>query len=462
MKLWDNAFDTTASALAEEFNRSISFDKRLYTYDIAGTLAHVKMLKKQHIIPEDEADEILFALNELLSDIQSGEVIIDESYEDIHSYVELYLTEKIGDSAKKMHTGRSRNDQVALDMRLFVIQETRRLKSGLDELITAMIAKASDATEDIMPAFTHLRKAQPTTFAHYICAYIEMFLRDLKRIAAIEEDCLEAMPLGSGACCGNTYDIDREYVAELLGFSDVTHNSIDGVSDRDYMLDMLYALSMMMMHISRYCEELILFTSEQYAFFTIGNAFCSGSSMMPQKKNPDMAELLRGKTGRVYGALIQMLTTMKAQPLSYNKDMQEDKEFFFDAIDTANKCLKIFTAMFESVTLNKETAYRAARDSYITAVDAADYLVKKGLPFRDAYKKAAGLVNYCIDNNKYFHELTAEELHQAGGFDKKLLKAITVEHSIKQRRQTGGPAPEAVKKSLAHYKAQLNKILSQN
>ncbi len=460
MKLWQNVFETEIDKLADNFNRSIGFDKILYEYDIKGTIAHVSMLVKQNIIGQEDGRQIAAALEELLDGIKDGKVAIDESYEDIHSFVELYLTQKIGSVAKKMHTGRSRNDQVALDMKLYVIDKSRQISFLISELVQKLIAKAEENISVIMPMFTHLRKAQPSTYGHYLCAYIEMFLRDLNRISTVHENCMQSMPLGSGACCGNTYDIDRGFVANKLGFTDITYNSIDGVSDRDYILDMLYALSMIVMHMSRYCEELIIFTSEQYGFMKISDAFCSGSSMMPQKKNPDMAELIRGKTGRVYGALTQMLTTMKAQPLSYNKDMQEDKECFFNAIDTTIKCTQIFTAMAASITLNEEVMYNAAKDSYITAVDAADYLSKKGLPFRDAYAAAAKLVNYCIDKGIYFYDLTLQEMQQIHpDFDEGLLRAISVENSIALRKQIGSPAPDMVRFSLEKYKERLMKFL---
>jgi argininosuccinate lyase len=459
MKLWQNVFATEIDKLADEFNSSISFDKALYEYDIKGTVAHVSMLIKQNIIAKDEGEEIIAALNELLTNIKNGEIKIDESYEDIHSFVELYLTDKIGSVAKKMHTGRSRNDQVALDMKMYVTDKTMQINFLLKELISKLIDKAEQNVNVIMPMFTHLRKAQCSTYGHYLCAYIEMFLRDLSRIDTITENCKNTMPLGSGACCGNTYNIDRNFVADELGFADITYNSIDGVSARDYILDTLYALSMIMMHMSRYAEELIIFSSEQYGYLKISDEFCSGSSMMPQKKNPDMAELIRGKTGRVYGSLTQMLTTMKAQPLSYNKDMQEDKECFFNAIDTTVKCLQIFTAMAEGIILNKDAMYISARDSYITAVDAADYLAKKGLPFRDAYAAAAKLVNYCIDKKIYFYELTADEMRRIHpDFDEGLLDAITVENSLALRKQIGSPNPEMVKISLAKYKERLSKF----
>lgn len=459
MKLWQNVFATEIDKLADEFNSSITFDKALYEYDIKGTVAHVSMLIKQNIIAEKEGNEIISALNQLLADINSGTVKIDESYEDIHSFVELYLTDKIGSVAKKMHTGRSRNDQVALDMKMYVIDKTADLSDLLKELISKLIDKSEQSVNVIMPMFTHLRKAQCSTYGHYLCAYIEMFLRDLSRIETITENCKNLMPLGSGACCGNTYDIDRKYVAEQLGFNDITYNSIDGVSDRDYILDTLYALSMIMMHMSRYCEELIIFSSEQYGYLKISDEFCSGSSMMPQKKNPDMAELIRGKTGRVYGSLTQMLTTLKAQPLSYNKDMQEDKECFFNAINTTIKCLQIFTAMAEGIILNEDVMYTSARDSYITAVDAADYLAKKGLPFRDAYAAAAKLVNFCIEKKIYFYELTLDEMKNIHpDFDEGLLSAITVENSLALRKQPGSPNPEMVKASLSKYKERLNKF----
>jgi len=456
MKLWQNVFAAEIDKLADEFNSSIKFDKILYEYDIKGTIAHVRMLVKQNIIQKSEGDIIISSLDELLSDIKSGKTLIDESYEDIHSFVELYLTEKIGSAAKKMHMGRSRNDQVALDMKMYVTDKASMISHLLKELITKLIFKAENNLYTIMPMLTHLRKAQTSTYAHYLCAYIEMFLRDLGRINTVIKNCKNSMPLGSGACCGNTYDIDRVFVANQLGFDDITYNSIDAVSDRDYIIETLLALSMIMMHMSRYCEELIIYSSEQYGYLKISDSFCSGSSMMPQKKNPDMAELIRGKTGRVYGSLMQMLTNMKAQPLSYNKDMQEDKELFFDSIETAIKCLKIFTAMSESVIVNNDVMYLSAKNSYITAVDAADYLAKKGMPFRDAYAAAAKMVNYCIENNKYFFALEIEELKQINEkFDEGLIDAISIENSLKQRKQIGSPNPEMVKLSIDKYKERL-------
>ncbi len=452
MKLWQNVFSTDIDSLADAFNRSIDFDKQLYRYDIQGTVAHVNMLAKQQIIAKEEGDQIVDALKTLLTDIENGTVVIDETYEDIHSFVELYLTEEIGAVAKKMHTGRSRNDQVALDMKLYVLDQVKEMQKALVELIDALIQTAQAHTKTIMPAFTHLRKAQPSTYGHYLCAYIEMFLRDLQKVTLVEETCLTNMPLGSGACCGNTYDIDRMYVAEQLGFEDITYNSLDGVADRDYILDFLYAMSMICMHMSRYCEELILFSSEQFGFLSVAQAYSSGSSMMPQKRNPDMAELIRGKTGRIYGSLLQMFTTMKALPLTYNKDMQEDKENFFDAVNTTLSSLHIFTAMHKTLIIHKEAMYLSAKDSYITAVDAADYLVKKGIPFRDAYSAAAKLVNYCIDKNIYFHHLTTEEITTIhADFDAGLLKAVTLENSLASRNQIGSPAPEMVEVSLEKY-----------
>lgn len=452
MKLWQNVFSTDIDSLADAFNQSIHFDKQLYRYDIQGTIAHVNMLAKQQIIAKEEGDQIIDALKTLLTDIENGTVVIDETYEDIHSFVELYLTEKIGAVAKKMHTGRSRNDQVALDMKLYVLDQVKEMQKALIELIDALIQTAQAHTKTIMPAFTHLRKAQPSTYGHYLCAYIEMFLRDLQKVTLVEETCLANMPLGSGACCGNTYDIDRMYVAEQLGFNDITYNSLDGVADRDYILDFLYAMSMICMHMSRYCEELILFSSEQFGFLSVAQAYSSGSSMMPQKRNPDMAELIRGKTGRIYGSLLQMLTTMKALPLTYNKDMQEDKENFFDAVNTTLSSLHIFTAMHKTLIIHKEAMYQSAKDSYITAVDAADYLVKKGIPFRDAYRAAAKLVNYCIDKNIYFHHLTTEEIATIhADFDAGLLEAVTLENSLALRNQIGSPAPEMVEVSLEKY-----------
>ena len=403
-QLWGGRFTKETDKLVYNFNASISFDKKFYKQDIEGSKAHVKMLGRQQILTEKEMNDILACLDEILADVESGRLEITDEYEDIHSFVEANLIDRLGDTGKKLHTGRSRNDQVALDMRLYTRDQVKETDELLKSLLQVLLRIMKENTETIMPGFTHLQKAQPITLAHHMGAYFEMFKRDRSRLHDIYER-MNYCPLGSGALAGTTYPLDREYTAELLGFYGPTLNSMDGVSDRDYLIEFLCALSTIMMHLSRFSEEVIIWNSNEYQFVEIDDAYSTGSSIMPQKKNPDIAELVRGKTGRVYGALNSILTTMKGIPLAYNKDMQEDKELSFDAFDTVNNCIHLFTGMIATIKFNKEVMEKSAMNGFTNATDAADYLVKKGMPFRDAHAVIGRLVLYCIENNKAIHEL---------------------------------------------------------
>ena len=407
-KMWQGRTDGITNKIADDFNSSISFDSRMFSEDISGSIAHAKMLNKCEIISDAEKDEIVFGLNEIMNDIKSGKLAIDETAEDIHMFIEAELTKKYPVSGKKLHTARSRNDQVALDLRLYLLKESSNIKALIKELIKALLTVAKDNTKTIMPGYTHLQRAQPIVFSHHLLSYCFMLLRDIDRL----NDCdkrTAVSPIGSCALAGTTYNIDRDFEAELLGFSEVSLNSLDGVSDRDFALEMLSALSLIMMHLSRLSEEIILWTSLEFNFVELSNEFTTGSSIMPQKKNSDMAELVRGKTGRVYGDLMALLTTLKGLPLAYNKDMQEDKEAIFDAIDTVKMCLEVYAPMVSSMTVKKENMLLAAKKGFINATDLADYLTKKGTPFRESYKISGQLVSYCILNNKVLEELSIEE-----------------------------------------------------
>ncbi|MCI6409192.1 MAG: argininosuccinate lyase, partial [Lachnospiraceae bacterium] len=408
-QLWGGRFTKETDKEVYAFNASINFDKRLIDVDIKGSIVHAKMLAKQNIISDADKDSIINGLNSILSDVKSGNILITEEYEDVHSFVEANLIERIGDAGKKLHTGRSRNDQVALDMRLYTRDTVLKTKSLLITLLSEINNVMKENIDTYMPGFTHLQKAQPVTLAHHFGAYFEMFKRDVLRLTDIYER-MNYCPLGAGALAGTTYPLDREFVAENLGFLAPTANSMDSVSDRDYLIEYLSALSIIMMHLSRFCEEIIIFNSNEYRFVEIDDTFSTGSSIMPQKKNPDIAELIRGKTGRVYGALMSLLTTMKGIPLAYNKDMQEDKELSFDAFDTVNNCIHLFTGMIATIKFNKEVMEKSAMNGFTNATDAADYLVKKGMPFRDAHAVIGRLVLYCIENNKAIHELKLLEL----------------------------------------------------
>ena len=450
MKLWGGRFAKDTDALTDHFNSSISFDARLYKQDILGSIAHVMMLGKQNIIKEEEAVTIKEGLLSLLQDIEEGYVEFNVKAEDIHMNIETLLIHRIGDVAKKMHTGRSRNDQVALDMRLYVMEEILAIKDMLHHLMSVITDVANKHTETIMPGYTHLQRAQPITFAHHLMAYFEMFKRDYKKLEFTYE-MTSSLPLGSGALATTTYPLDRQAVADALGFKEVCANSIDGVSDRDFCIDLLSNLSTMMMHLSRFSEEIILWSSHEFHFIELDDAYSTGSSIMPQKKNPDIAELVRGKCGRVYGDLIGLLSTMKSLPLAYNKDMQEDKERTFDAIDTIKMCLPIFTAMLQTMTVCKEAMYKAASGGFTNATDAADYLVKKGLAFRDAHEVIGKLVLHCVTHSTDLENLSLEAykaIHPI--FEEDIYEAIRLTTCVNERRVKGGPSKETV---LDHLKA---------
>lgn len=448
-QLWGGRFTKETDKEVYAFNASINFDKRLIDVDIMGSIVHAKMLAKQNIISDADKDSIINGLNSILSDVKSGNILITEEYEDVHSFVEANLIDRIGDAGKKLHTGRSRNDQVALDMRLYTRDTVLKTKSLLITLLSEINNVMKENIDTYMPGFTHLQKAQPVTLAHHFGAYFEMFKRDVLRLTDIYER-MNYCPLGAGALAGTTYPLDREFVAENLGFLAPTANSMDSVSDRDYLIEYLSALSIIMMHLSRFCEEIIIFNSNEYRFVEIDDTFSTGSSIMPQKKNPDIAELVRGKTGRVYGALMSLLTTMKGIPLAYNKDMQEDKELSFDAFDTVNNCIHLFTGMIATIKFNKEVMEKSAMNGFTNATDAADYLVKKGMPFRDAHAVIGRLVLYCIENNKAIHELKLLELKSiCDMFDMDVYDEISLETCVEKRITTGGPSRMAITNEIA-------------
>ena len=448
-QLWGGRFTKETDKEVYAFNASINFDKRLIDVDIMGSIVHAKMLAKQNIISDADKDSIINGLNSILSDVKSGNILITEEYEDVHSFVEANLIDRIGDAGKKLHTGRSRNDQVALDMRLYTRDTVLKTKSLLITLLSEINNVMKENIDTYMPGFTHLQKAQPVTLAHHFGAYFEMFKRDVLRLTDIYER-MNYCPLGAGELAGTTYPLDREFVAENLGFLAPTANSMDSVSDRDYLIEYLSALSIIMMHLSRFCEEIIIFNSNEYRFVEIDDTFSTGSSIMPQKKNPDIAELIRGKTGRVYGALMSLLTTMKGIPLAYNKDMQEDKELSFDAFDTVNNCIHLFTGMIATIKFNKEVMEKSAMNGFTNATDAADYLVKKGMPFRDAHAVIGRLVLYCIENNKAIHELKLLELKSiCDMFDMDVYDEISLETCVEKRITTGGPSRMAITNEIA-------------
>ncbi|MDL2300205.1 argininosuccinate lyase [Clostridiaceae bacterium OttesenSCG-928-D20] len=452
MKLWSGRFDENTDKLVDELNASIGFDCRLFRQDIDGSIAHSAMLAEQGIISSDEAHAIKKALEEIKSDIESGKLEFSIDTEDIHMSIETELTRRIGDAGKKLHTARSRNDQVALDIRLYLKSEIEDIKNLSLNLLSTLVKIAEANMDVIMPAYTHLQRAQPTTFAHYMMAYANMLRRDVTRL----EDCYSRMdesPLGACALTGTTYPINRQSVADKLGFSGATQNSLDSVSDRDFAIELLSDLSILMMHLSRFSEEIIFWCSWEFKFVELSDAYSTGSSIMPQKKNPDIAELVRGKTGRVYGDLITLLTVMKALPLAYNKDMQEDKEPVFDACDTLKKCLPVFTAMLDTMKLIPENMRRAAGEGFINATDCADYLVKKGLAFRDAYTITGKLVNYCIANKKTLETLGLEEYKNASPvFEKDIFDAIRLETCVEMRNVLGGPSRESVSSQIEYIK----------
>lgn len=455
MKLWSGRFEKNTDRLVDRLNASISYDQRLYEEDITGSMAHAAMLGAKQIIPPQEADLIIKTLGEILEDCRAGKIEFTEENEDIHMNIEALLTERIGDAGKRLHTARSRNDQVAVDLRLYLRKKIAGLREQVRALISAICAKAEENLHSIMPAYTHLQRAQPSTFAHYTMAYAEMLRRDLGRLS----DCaarLNRCPLGSGAACGTTYPIDREMTAKALGFDGPTENSIDGVSDRDYVMELAAALSILMMHLSRFSEEIVLWTSLEFGFLTLDDAYATGSSIMPQKKNPDVAELVRGKTGRVYGHLMGLLTVLKGLPLAYNKDLQEDKEAIFDCLDTVSDCLAVFTPMYETMTVHANRLRRAASEGFINATDCADYLVKKGMPFRDAYTCAGRLVRRCIEAGQTLETLPLAEYKAVSEtFGEDVYQAIDLDVCLNARRSLGGPAPELVAAHIESVKAYL-------
>lgn len=448
-QLWGGRFTKETDQLVYNFNASITFDQKFYREDIEGSMAHVKMLAATGVLTEEERDEILSGLTGILNDVESGKLEITSEYEDIHSFVEANLIDRIGDAGKKLHTGRSRNDQVALDMRLYTRKEIVNLKELVKELMVVLHGLMKEHLDTFMPGFTHLQKAQPITLAHHFGAYMEMFKRDYGRLSDIYER-MNYCPLGSGALAGTTYPLDREMTAGLLGFKGATLNSMDSVSDRDYVIELLSALSTIMVHLSRFSEEIIIWNSNEYGFVELDDAYSTGSSIMPQKKNPDIAELVRGKAGRVYGALMQMLTTMKGIPLAYNKDMQEDKEFTFDAIDTVKGCLALFTGMIKTMTVNKETMEESAKKGFTNATDAADYLVNKGVPFRDAHGIVGQLVLYCIEKNISLDEMSLDEYKKISPvFEEDIYEAISLETCVEKRETVGAPSRAAMEKVIA-------------
>lgn len=448
MKLWGGRFSKNTEFIVDDFNSSIRFDQRLYKEDITGSIAHVTMLAKQAIISQEESSQIIEGLKALETEIEAGNVTFDISAEDIHMNIESLLIDRIGDVAKKMHTGRSRNDQVALDIRLYIKKEIKNIDNHLFELLESILKLADEHTETIMPGYTHLQKAQPTTFAHHMMAYFEMFKRDRDRLDKTFKR-MNQSPLGAGAFATTTYDLDRQMTADLLGFDSICLNSMDAVSDRDFLIDLLQNIAMIMMHLSRFSEEIILWCSHEFKFIELDDAYSTGSSIMPQKKNPDIAELIRGKTGRVYGNLTALLTTMKGIPLAYNKDMQEDKEVTFDSIDTINMCLPIFTKMISTMTVNKTVMKAGADGGFTNATDAADYLVKKGLPFRDAHEVIGRLVLYCVNNQTNLSALSLEEYKALSSlFDEDIYDAISLETCVNKRQVIGGPAKEQMEKVI--------------
>ena len=450
-QLWGGRFQKETDKLVYAFNASIGFDQKFFHEDVAGSRAHVKMLCKQGIVSEEEKNEILKGLDSIEKDVDEGTLLITEEYEDIHSFVEANLIDRIGDAGKKLHTGRSRNDQVALDMRLFTRNQVKETNALLKHFLETILKVMEENTETYMPGFTHLQKAQPVTLAHHLGAYFEMFKRDRLRLHDIYER-MNYCPLGSGALAGTTYPLDREFTAAELGFYGPTQNSMDGVSDRDYLIEFLSALSTIMMHLSRFSEEVIIWNSNEYGFVEIDDAYSTGSSIMPQKKNPDIAELVRGKTGRVYGALTSLLTTMKGIPLAYNKDMQEDKELAFDAMDTVKGCVALFDGMLATMKFRKEVMAVSAMKGFTNATDAADYLVNNGVPFRDAHGIIGRIVLYCIDKGISIDEMSLEELQSfAPEFKEDIYDAISLETCVNKRLTIGAPGKDAMNTVIQQY-----------
>ena len=453
MKLWAGRFQKETDTLVNDFNSSIGFDARMYQQDITGSIAHAAMLGKQGIIAQTEADKIIEGLQAILADIEAGQVEFSLDNEDIHMNIEALLTQRIGDTGKRLHTARSRNDQVAVDFRMYVRQEIPKIIAQVLDLERVLVSKAKANMDTVMPGYTHLQRAQPTTFAHYMMAYANMLRRDVTRL----EDCLERMnecPLGAGALATTTYPVDRFQTAAALGFDKPMDNSMDAVSDRDFALELLSDLSILMMHLSRFSEEIILWCSWEFKFVDLDDAYSTGSSIMPQKKNPDVAELVRGKTGRVYGSLITLLTVMKGLPLAYNKDMQEDKEPVFDAIDTVQMCVPVFAAMVDTLVVRPKNMAKAASGGFINATDCADYLVKKGMPFREAYMIVGRLVNHCIKNGDTLDTLTLRDFRAISSlFDEDVYEALALKTCVNGRKVYGGPARESVEQQIANIEA---------
>ena len=455
MKLWGGRFTKETDKLVYNFNASISFDQKFFRQDIQGSIAHATMLGAQGIISKDDSEKIVAGLKSILEDIESGKLEITDEYEDIHTFVEANLIERIGDAGKRLHTGRSRNDQVALDMKLYTRDEIGNVDEELKELLQVILRIMKENVETYMPGFTHMQKAQPVTVAHHFGAYFEMFKRDRSRLSDIFAR-MNYCPLGSGALAGTTYPLDREMTARLLGFTGPTLNSMDSVSDRDYLIEFLDALSIIMMHLSRFSEEIIIWNSNEYKFVELDDAYSTGSSNMPQKKNPDIAELVRGKTGRVYGALMSLLTTMKGIPLAYDKDIQEDKELTFDAIDTAKGCISLFKGMIDTMTLNKDIMEASAKHGFTNATDAADYLVRKGVPFRDAHGIIGQLVLYGIEHHKALDDFTLDEYKAVCDvFDDDIYDAISLKTCVEKRLTIGAPGKSAMDAVIAQYEQYL-------
>ena len=457
MKLWGGRFTKETNQLVHNFNESLSFDRKFYRQDIRGSIAHVKMLARQGILSSEDEKAIIEGLTGILEDLDSGKLTIPEhsEYEDIHSFVEGTLTERIGEAGKRLHTGRSRNDQVALDMKLYTRDEIGELDGLLKDLLKELLEIMEENLDTFMPGFTHLQKAQPITLAHHMGAYFEMFSRDRSRLGDIRRR-MNYCPLGSGALAGTTYPLDRSYTAELLGFDGPTLNSMDSVADRDYLIELLAALSTISMHLSRFCEEIIIWNTNEYRFVEIDDSYSTGSSIMPQKKNPDIAELIRGKSGRVYGSLVSLLTTMKGLPLAYNKDMQEDKELSFDAIDTVKGCLALFTGMISTMTFRRDVMEQSAKRGFTNATDAADYLVNHGVPFRDAHGIVGQLVLACIERGISLDELALEEYQKISPvFEEDIYQAISMETCVEKRTTIGAPGRKAMEQVIEVYRKQL-------
>lgn len=456
-KLWSGRFQKKTSHLVDDFHSSISFDQRLYKFDIQGSIAHAKMLGKTGIITAEESEKIVQGLKEVLNDIESGEVQFSVEAEDIHMNVEQLLTEKIGLLGKKLHTGRSRNDQVALDTRMYVKAEIQEITRLLQELQETLLDLAEEHIETVMPGYTHLQRAQPVTLAHHLMAYFMMFDRDVDRLG----DCYrraDVMPLGAGALAGTTFPLDRHYVARELGFAAVTENSLDAVSDRDFVVEFTAAAAMIMMHLSRFCEEIILWSSAEFGFIELDDSYSTGSSMMPQKKNPDVAELVRGKSGRVFGSLQGLLTMLKGLPLAYNKDMQEDKELLFDAVDTVKKCLLVFRPMVSTMQVRNGAMKKAAAGGFTNATDLADYLVKRGLPFREAHEVVGKIVWYCVEKEKDLEGLSLEEYREFSPvFGEDVYRFISTDRCVAARSIYGGPAPDTVREAITRQRERLSK-----